>query len=125
MYTSRADAADLLARLTADFLVHARFGDADVFESDEMLVFVRGLGDVSVGRATYVGRSVRAIVRRPVPVGSIPDHLFGVDDLRAAASGLLASAWQRRQELENHERRSGEPPPGWVSVPRRRRGPPL
>lgn len=116
MDTTRADPDDLLARLAADFPVRARFDDADVFESDEMLVLVGGF------RRSYgdpAGREFRALVRRPVPVGSVPEYLFGDDDRRTRSAGLLGPEWFRRQQAEIDRDPDARPSPRWASVFRR------
>jgi uncharacterized protein (TIGR02996 family) len=112
-----ASADDLLARLAADFPIHASFEDADVYETDEVLVLVGGPRSWHGG---HLARRVEVIVRRPIRVESVPDYLFGTDDRNTSSTGMLGPAWFRRQQEEELSRPGVRQPPRWTSVLRRR-----
>jgi hypothetical protein len=116
METVLANPGEFLARLAADFPTHATFDDADVFERDELLVFVSGWRSW-MGRPP--ARQVRAMVRRPIPLESVPAYLFGTDDRDTGSWGMLGPEWFRRQEEERSRQPNYRPPPRWVSVLRR------
>jgi uncharacterized protein (TIGR02996 family) len=102
---------DWLPRLAADFPVHARFDDAHVFETDELLVLVRSPGGSSPEHL------VEGILRRPVPFESIPPYLFGGTGRNVGSSGMLGPESFRRQ-LEADARQPGARPflPWWDGV---------
>lgn len=115
MNTTSADPDEWLGRLAADFPVHAEFDDADVFEHRELLVIVSGSPDWHGRRQ----RRVTAILRRAVPVESIPVYLFGTKDRNTGSSGLLGPEWLRRQQEEALRRPGAARPRQWMG-PRRR-----
>jgi uncharacterized protein (TIGR02996 family) len=116
MSTTLTHPEEFLARLARDFPIHARFDDADVYEADELLVVVHG------ATRPREGHFVRVVLRRPVPVESIPDYQFGTGARDTMSSGLLAPERYRRQQ-EEEQRRPGAPLwPRWVSVVRRLEG---
>lgn len=103
--------SEFLARLASDFPIHARFDDADVYEGNETLVFVCGPPEPEV----------TTLVRRPIPLASVPGYLIGTDDMGCRSSGMLGPEWFRRRQ-EEEARQPGYRPPGrrWMSVLRRR-----
>jgi uncharacterized protein (TIGR02996 family) len=117
----RADVGDLLARLHDDFPVHARFDDADIFEGNELLVLV---GGPRSGLLDAPARRVEAILRRPVPLASVPGYLFGTNDWHTGSSGLLGPEPFRRRMEEELRRPGARQPRRWLSVLRREVGPP-
>jgi uncharacterized protein (TIGR02996 family) len=102
METNLQQPADFLRRVAGDFPVHARFDDADLYESDEMMVLVVG-PRARHGRPP--GRDVRVIVRRPIPIESVPDYLFGTDERDVMSWGMLGPEPFRRQQAEEYRRR--------------------
>jgi uncharacterized protein (TIGR02996 family) len=117
MATTPASPDDLLARLADDFPIHARFDDAEVYETSELLVLV----EAPMGRrGGTTARRVEAIVRRPIPVESVPGYLFGTDDRNTLSSGMLGPAWFRRRQEAEQRRPGPRLPPRWASVLRRR-----
>jgi uncharacterized protein (TIGR02996 family) len=117
MVTTLASPDDVLARLAEDFPIHARFDDADVYETGELLVMV---GGATSRDRTRPERRLKAIVRRPIPIESVPGYLFGTDDRRTTSSGMLGPAWFRRRQEAEQRRPGAARPPRWVSVLRRR-----
>jgi uncharacterized protein (TIGR02996 family) len=109
-----ADPNDWIPRLAADFPVHARFDDAHIFENNEILVLVSGRGDRTGG---HVEHFVDAIVRRPVPLDSVPAYLFGGTGKNIGSAGMLGPEPYRR-ELEMRLR-----PPEGRQPPTEERGP--
>src|SRR5262249_22305047 len=110
MATTLASPGDLLDRLAADFPVHAHFDDADIFETNEMLVLVSG------PRGANGERGVAVFLRRPVPLETVPGYLFGKDDGSTTSSSGLLGPPRFRQQLEEEADRY----PRWTSVLRRR-----
>jgi len=116
MRTTPENPDEFLTRLGVDFPIHARFDDVEVYEADELLVVVGG-HRIRGGRSE---RPVTAIVRRPIPIESVPEYLFGTDDRGTMSSGMLGPAWFRQQQEEQHRRPGASLPPAWRSVLRRR-----
>lgn len=99
------DPDEWLPRLAADFPIHARFDHADVFERDEVLVLVRPLGEPACGPGHYFAET---IVRRPIPLDSVPRYLRGGPP-NMGSSGMLMPEIARRQ-LSAEERFRFESP---------------
>jgi len=100
----------------ADFFpIHARFADADLFESPEVFVLVRGLRGCWADSMPPC-HAVQVIVRRPVSAKRIPPYMFVTDggDWYSCSSGMLAHASDRQRWAE-----AGTQEPQWVSVLRR------
>ncbi len=121
METLRESVDDLLPRLRADFPIHARFDDTDIFEVNEMLVIV---GGARRGLLEVPTRRVEAIVRRPIPIESIPSYLIAPRHRNTTTSGLLGPERYRREQEEQQRRPGACPPPRWHSILRRQAGPP-
>jgi uncharacterized protein (TIGR02996 family) len=105
--------AEFFGPLPVDFPVHAAFDDYRIYETREMIVLVAG------GRPGEYGGPPRqiltALVRRPIPVESIPPYLFGTDDRETMSSGWLGPEWYRRQMAEQYSQPGARQPPRWTS----------
>jgi uncharacterized protein (TIGR02996 family) len=86
-----ANLDEWLPRLATEFPIHARFDDAHIFESNEMLVLITRRGD-----RTEPEYLVEALIRRPIPPESVPAILFGRATLNTGSSGMLTPASFRR-----------------------------
>jgi hypothetical protein len=102
---------DWLPRLAEDFPIHARFDGAHVFESNELLVLVSG------PRGSYPEHFVEAIVRRPIPVESVPASLLGRTGRNTVTSGMLTPEPYRRQREAELRRPGVRQPACWDRAP--------
>ena len=103
-------------QLVADFSIHSHFDDGDIYESREMLVSVSGLRP---WLSEQPRRHINAIVRRPVPVESIPNYLVKPSDANSSSSGMLYAEWFRILALGQQPPAQTYPAAQWVSVLRR------
>lgn len=107
-----ADADVWLPRLAGDFPIHARFDNAHIFETNELLVLVTRNGTAE--RCEYL---VEAIVRRPIPAATIPAYLFGGTGSNIGSAGLLTPESLRRGPEAGYAQ-PGRPQPAWcTSIP--------
>ena len=84
----------------------------EVYESDEMLVVVFGSRNRNDG---HCDRDVKVIVRRPIPIESVPCYLFGTEDRENFSGGMLMPERCRRQDAELYDWGGELPPCEWVS----------
>src|SRR5262249_43950020 len=105
-----ADPDDWLPRLAKDFPIQARFGDAHVFESNELLVVVSGSSEASGGRPECL---VGAVVRRPIPLETIPPYLFGGTGGNVGSGGMLTPELLHPRPQTEPPRPGEGHPPAW------------
>jgi hypothetical protein len=100
--------------LAADFPIQARFDDASIFETNELLVLVSGRGDRTADHAEYL---VEAVVRRPIAVAPVPAYLFGGTGKNTGSAGMLRPESYRRELGAGFLQPGGRPAAWWDNVP--------